>query len=144
MRLMVSHGWGIGASTADTPDETRFQKVRWVVCGCGVRSARHQRWNRSTTLCPFHAAFCSDATKKNHVRSWRQQQGHRPRGSTGWFGACASLRLFGLTQTPQENHPLSPLHEPLHWRAKRDPKAKMLSLQSFLRKGVSLAYVGRN
>ena len=36
----------------------------------------------------------------------------------------------------------SPLHDPLHWRAKRDPKAKMLSLQSFLRKGVSLAYVG--
>ena len=24
---------------------------------------------------------------------------------------------------PQQNHPLSPLHEPLHWRAKRDPKA---------------------
>jgi len=32
----------------------------------------------------------------------------------------------------------------LHWRAKRDAKAKMLSLQSFLRKGVSLGYVGRN
>jgi len=30
---------------------------------------------------------------------------------------------FGLTQTPQQSHPLSPLHEPLHWRAKRDPKA---------------------
>jgi hypothetical protein len=37
----------------------------------------------------------------------------------------------------------SPLHEPLHWEAKRDPKAKMLYLQSFLRKGVSLGYVGR-
>jgi hypothetical protein len=24
---------------------------------------------------------------------------------------------------PQQNHPSSPLHEPLHWRAKRDPKA---------------------
>ena len=43
-----------------------------------------------------------------------------------------------------QNHPLSPLHEPLHWRAERDPKAKKLSLQSFLRKGVSLGYVGRN
>ena len=42
----------------------------------------------------------------------------------------------------QESHPLSPLHDPLHWRAKSDPKANMLSLQSFLRKGVSLAYVG--
>ena len=26
----------------------------------------------------------------------------------------------------------------------KDPEAKMLSLQSFLRKGVSLGYVGRN
>jgi len=32
--------------------------------------------------------------------------------------------------------------EPLHWRAKRDPEAKMLSLQSFLRRGVSLGYGG--
>ena len=30
------------------------------------------------------------------------------------------------------------------WRAKCDPKAKMLDLQSFLRKGVSLGHVGRN
>ena len=30
------------------------------------------------------------------------------------------------------------------WKAKRDPKAKMLFLQCFLRKGVSLGYVGRN
>ena len=28
-----------------------------------------------------------------------------------------------------------PLDEPLHWRAKRDPKAVMLSLQPFLREG---------
>ena len=39
------------------------------------------------------------------------------------------------TQTPQQSHPLSPLHEPLLWRAKRDPKAYMLSLQSFPREG---------
>ena len=44
---------------------------------------------------------------------------------------------------PQQNHPSSHLHEPLHWRAKCDPKAYMLSLQSFQRKGVSLGYVGR-
>ena len=37
---------------------------------------------------------------------------------------------------------VSALHEPLHWKAKRDPKARMLSLQSFLRKGVSLGYAG--
>ena len=34
--------------------------------------------------------------------------------------------------------------EPLHRRAKRDAKAKMLFPQSFLRKGVSLGYVGLN
>ena len=45
---------------------------------------------------------------------------------------------------PQQSHPLFPLREPLHGRAKRDPKAKMLYLQSFLRKGVSLGHVGRN
>ena len=42
-----------------------------------------------------------------------------------------------------QDHSLSPLHEPLDWRAKRDPKAKMIDLQSFLRKGVSLGCVGR-
>ena len=57
---------------------------------------------------------------------------------------CDESGLSGLTQTPEQNHPLSPPHEPLHWRAKRDPKAKMLDLQSFLRKGVSLGYVGLN
>jgi len=31
--------------------------------------------------------------------------------------------------------PLSPLQEPQHWAAKRDPKAQMLSLQSFPLKG---------
>ena len=61
------------------------------------------------------------------------------------FRRCVRERgPIGLTQTPQQSHPLSPLHEPLHWRAKRDPKAKMLFLQSLLRKGVSLRYVGLN
>ena len=59
------------------------------------------------------------------------------------FGAWASARPSGQPQVPPQNQPLSPLHEPLHWRAKRDPKAKMLSLQFFLRKGVSLGYVER-
>ena len=48
---------------------------------------------------------------------------------------CVRARAPGLTETPQQSHPLSPLHEPLHWRAKRDPKAQMLSLQSCLREG---------
>ena len=51
---------------------------------------------------------------------------------------------MGELQTPQQSHPLSPLHEPLHKRAKRDPNAKILSLQFFLRKGVSSGYVGSN
>ena len=59
------------------------------------------------------------------------------------FGVCDESGLSGLTQTPQQKRPLSPLHEPLHWKAKRDPKAKILSLQSLPRKGVSLGYVGR-
>ena len=42
----------------------------------------------------------------------------------------------------RQNRPLSPLREPLHWKAKRDLKAKMISLQSLLWKGVSLGYVG--
>ena len=40
---------------------------------------------------------------------------------------CVRARAPGLTQTPQQSHPLSPLHEHLHWRAKRDPKAKICS-----------------
>ena len=48
---------------------------------------------------------------------------------------CVRTRASGVTQTPQQSRPLSPLHEPLQRRAKCDPKAKMLSLQSFLREG---------
>ena len=89
---------------------------------------------------------------------------------------CGRVRsYFGIARPPQQNRWLSPLHEPLHWKAKRDPKGKipslcspfygracrwdmfgeivtkwtktwnaikMLSLQSFLRKGVSLGHVG--
>ena len=46
--------------------------------------------------------------------------------------------------TNNVKRPLSPLREPLRWKAERDPNAKMLFLQSFLRKGVSSGYVGRN
>ena len=51
--------------------------------------------------------------------------------------ACVSEHRNKLVclHPPQQNHPLSPLHEPLHWRVKRDPKALMLSLQSFQREG---------
>ena len=57
---------------------------------------------------------------------------------------CVRVRsYFGTAQLPQQNHPLVSLHEHLHWRAKRDPKAKMLYLQSFPWKGVSLGYAGR-
>ena len=60
------------------------------------------------------------------------------------LGVCVGARLLESNQTPQENHFLPSLHEPLHWGAERDPTAKMLSRQFFLQKGVSLAYVGRN
>ena len=57
---------------------------------------------------------------------------------------CERVRsYFGIAQPPQQKHPLSSLHETLHWRAKRHPKAKMLYLQSFLQKGVSSGNVGR-
>ena len=36
------------------------------------------------------------------------------------------------------------LGDQVGWRAERDPKARMLYLQSFLQKGVSLGYVGLN
>ena len=58
----------------------------------------------------------------------------------------SGVRLCWELEEPKEpkeqSHPLSPLHEPLHGRAKRDPKAKKLYLQSFLRKCVSLAMLG--
>ena len=40
------------------------------------------------------------------------------------FGVCDESGLSGLTPTPQQNRPSPPLHEPLHRKAKRDPKAK--------------------
>jgi len=46
----------------------------------------------------------------------------------------------GASQQP----PTIPSTRASAWRAKRDPEAKLLSLQSFLRKGVSLGHVGRN
>ena len=42
---------------------------------------------------------------------------------------CGRVRSTGSTRAPQENHHLSPFHEPLHWRAQCDPKATNLSLQ---------------
>ena len=64
----------------------------------------------------------------------------KPKGPKGHFRHRGNQMV--CLHPPQQNRPLFPLHEPLHWKAKRDPKAKMLSLQSFLRKGVSLGYVG--
>ena len=76
------------------------------------------------------ALFCISFLRKGEVLAYVGRI-HNPK------------ELKGLFKTPQQSHPLSPVHDPLHWRAKRDPKASMLSLQSFLRKGVSLSYVGR-
>ena len=75
--------------------------------------------------------------------------------------------LDGLTQTPQQSHPLSPLHEPLHGELKAIRKKKCFLCSPFhgracrwamlgelkpkgpkgpkgRRTGVSLGYVGRN
>jgi len=49
-------------------------------------------------------------------------------------------RSSELTQASQQGHSSTRASA---WRANRDPKAKMLSLQSFLRKGVSWGCVGR-
>jgi hypothetical protein len=49
-----------------------------------------------------------------------------------------------INEKNDARHPLSPLREPLHGRAKSDPKAKILYLQSFVRKGVWLGHAGRN
>ena len=35
------------------------------------------------------------------------------------------------SKLPQQNHPLSPLHEPLHWRDRRDPKTKCFLCSPF-------------
>ena len=58
----------------------------------------------------------------------------------GWEASTTPLTFLGNGSDMHHNRSV---HEPLHWRAKRDPNAYMLSLQSFLRKGVSLGYVGR-
>ena len=43
---------------------------------------------------------------------------------TAYVGSvCVRARPPGLNQTPQQRRPLSPLHEPPHWKAKSDPKA---------------------
>ena len=50
--------------------------------------------------------------------------------------------LKGRTGVARLGSGMAESPEPLHWRAKRDRKAKMPFLQSFPRKGVSLGYVG--
>ena len=66
--------------------------------------------------------------------------------TTSMIRSCRKFRGLPLARRvvhlPPGLLPLTRLHEPLHWRAKHDPKATMLYLQSFLRKGVSLGYVG--
>ena len=59
------------------------------------------------------------------------------------LGVCASAGPWLNSNTPTEP-PSIPSNEPLHGRAKRDPKAKMLYVQTFLETGVSLGHVWRN
>ena len=61
---------------------------------------------------------------------------------SAYIGCSKNLKdLKGDSPTPAEP-PTIPSTRASAWRAKRDPEAKMLSLQSFLRKGVSLGHVG--
>ena len=53
---------------------------------------------------------------------------------------CVRARSCGSTPTPQQSQPLCPLHEPLHWRAKRDPEAKMLSRPLVVLGGWAFSY----
>jgi hypothetical protein len=61
--------------------------------------------------------------------SGRVCQSNKPRFPPFVAGVDRLSDSVHETQTPQENHPLSPLHEPLQWRDQCDPKATMLSLQ---------------
>ena len=45
-------------------------------------------------------------------------------------------------QPPQQSRPLSPLHELLHWRAKRDPKAKCFLCSPFYGRACRWAVLG--
>jgi len=76
---------------------------------------------------------------------WAKLKPKGPKGDGGLgFGVCASAILLWINSNTPTEPPTIPSTRVSAWRAKRDPEAKMLSLQSFLRKGVSLGHVGRN
>jgi len=57
------------------------------------------------------------------------------------YGKYDLSRKSGLTQSTLAEPPLSPLHEPLHWRAKRDPKASFFPAVLFTEgRGVDLCW----
>ena len=68
-----------------------------------------------------------------------------PAGSLSWLAAVRlwASNLLGNSDVwyslylhpPQQNHPLFPLHERLHWRAKRDSHANMRYQQFFFTEG---------
>ena len=123
-----------------TFEDTPLAGSAAILCTAGLDVIRKEAW-------PFYR------TSSGVRLCWELEEPKGPKVRTGYHGPSADLGSVCVTEhgsdvaylhPPQQSHPLSLLHEPLHWRAKRDPKAKMLSLQSFLRKGVSLGYVGRN
>ena len=56
---------------------------------------------------------------------------------------CVQARSFWINSNTPTEPPFIFSTRASAWKAKRDTEAKMLSLQSFLRKGASLGYVGR-
>ena len=55
---------------------------------------------------------------------------------------CARARSDGLTQTPQQSHPLSPLHEPLHGELNAIGKQKCFLCSPFHGRACRWAMVG--
>ena len=55
---------------------------------------------------------------------------------------CVRARSSGLTQTPQQSHPLSPLHEPLHGELNAIRKQKCFLCSPFYGRACRWAMVG--
>ena len=55
---------------------------------------------------------------------------------------CSERDLDGLTQPPQQSHPLFPRNEPLHWKANRDPRAECFLCSLFYGRACRWAMLG--
>ena len=74
------------------------------------------------------------------ARALRHQD--RAREWVRWFRKEEQAVSNSKVEPPQQNHPLSLLHEPLHWRAQRDPIAKCFLCSPFYRRACRWALLG--